>query len=103
VATAAAIATSLGEPIPTPDDLFTPEISLHLGAAELGRLLKLFGGRPAPAVAAYNAGEAQARLWLDQCGESCTEERYILGISFDVTRGYTTEVLASASHYAALY
>jgi soluble lytic murein transglycosylase len=102
-ATAASIAASLGEPPPAPEDLFKPEVGLRLGAAELGRLLELFDGRWAPAVAAYNAGEEQARQWLEQCGPGCTEERYVLGIAFDVTRAYTIEVLASADHYAELY
>jgi soluble lytic murein transglycosylase-like protein/tetratricopeptide (TPR) repeat protein len=102
-ATAAGIATSLDEPVPEPQELFEPEIALRLGAAELGRLLKLFDGRWAPVIAAYNAGEEQAQQWLDQCGQGCNEERYVLGIAFDVTRAYTTEVLASASYYSELY
>jgi soluble lytic murein transglycosylase-like protein len=102
-ATAAGIATSRGEPVPAPHELFEPAVALRLGAAELGRLLKLFNGRWAPVIAAYNAGEEQARQWLDQCGEGCNEERYVLGIAFDVTRAYTTEVLASANYYSELY
>jgi soluble lytic murein transglycosylase-like protein len=102
-ATATATASANGRPEVTPDDLFEPMISLDLGAAELGRLLAVFDGNRAAAVAAYNAGEAQARLWLDQCGPSCGESLYLAQVSFSVTRGYTESVLASAAVYDELY
>ena len=102
-ATAVAAGATNGHTAVSPDDLFEPMISLHLGAAELGRLLTAFGGNRAAAVAAYNAGEAQARLWLDQCGEDCSERRFVAQVSFSVTRGYTQEVLAAAGAYEELY
>lgn len=102
-ATAAATATANGRPEIHPDDLFEPLISLDLGAAELGRLVAVFKGNRAAAVSAYNAGEAQALLWLNQCGEGCTEARFLAQVSFSVTRGYTEAVLASAAVYEELY
>jgi len=102
-ATAEATAQANGRPEIHPDDLFEPLISLDLGAAELGRLVKVFKGNRAAAVSAYNAGEAQALLWLDQCGAGCTESRFLAHVSFSVTRGYTEAVLASASVYEELY
>jgi soluble lytic murein transglycosylase len=102
-ATAAVVAQSLGETPPKPEELFDPAVSLRLGAAEIGRLLREFSGRQAPAIAAYNAGEDQARLWLDQCGGSCTDALYLVNISFSATRDYTGEVMASALSYASLY
>lgn len=102
-ATASTVAANLGAPPPSPEDLFDPGLNLRLGAAELGRLLRTFSGRHAPAVAAYNAGEAQARLWLDQCGASCTDKLYLMNISFSATRAYTAAVLASAASYDELY
>ncbi|MCU0303332.1 MAG: transglycosylase SLT domain-containing protein [Thermoanaerobaculales bacterium] len=102
-ATATAIGRAQGRPDIDPDDLFEPLIALDLGAAELGRLLEAFDGNRAAAVAAYNAGEAQARLWLAQCGGACSEARYLAGVSFEVTREYTEEVLASAVAYEGLY
>ncbi len=102
-ATASVVAASLREPSPSPQDLFDPAVSLKLGAAEIERLLRVFSGRRAAAVAAYNAGEDQARLWLDQCGAECTDALYLVNISFSTTRVYTAEVLASASTYEALY
>jgi soluble lytic murein transglycosylase-like protein len=102
-ATGITVAEASGLPTPTPDDLFDPRLNLLLGATELGRLVEVFGGRWAPAVAAYNAGEAQAREWLRQCGPEYTRMRYLLNISFGVTRTYTAEVLSAAVSYRELY
>ena len=102
-ATAVATGAANGRPEIVPDDLFEPFISLDLGAAELGRLLAVFGGNRAAAVAAYNAGEAQARLWVDQCGDPCSEARFLAQVSFSVTRGYTEAVLGAAAVYEELY
>ncbi len=102
-ATAAAVARRLGVGEPAPDDLFDPRTSLSLGGAEIGRLIAVFDGRWAPAVAAYNAGEVQAGLWLDQCGPECTEALYLANISFASTRSYTAEVLAAATTYDELF
>lgn len=101
--TAAVTAQRLARPEPSPQDLFQPEVSLQLGAAEIGRLLGIFDGFRAPAIAAYNAGEEQARLWLDACGEGCTESRYVSVIAFDATRRYTKDVLWAATMYRSLY
>lgn len=101
--TAEAVAVSLGLPTPTAERLFEPKLNLRLGAAELGRLIEVFEGRWAPAVAAYNAGEVQARHWLDQCGPECTSALYLLNISFGSTRAYTAEVLTAAMGYQELY
>jgi soluble lytic murein transglycosylase len=102
-ATAIAVAARVGTPEPTRDNLFDPRISLELGAVELGRLVEVFGGRRAPAVAAYNAGEAQAKRWLEQCGAGCTEALYLMNISFASTRAYTANVLSAATIYAEMY
>jgi soluble lytic murein transglycosylase len=102
-ATAVSVAERIGRPEPTAEDLFDPRVNLELGAAELGRLVEVFGGLRAPAIAAYNAGEMQAKLWLDQCGPSCPDALYLLNISFGATRSYTAGVMAAAINYAELY
>jgi soluble lytic murein transglycosylase-like protein/tetratricopeptide (TPR) repeat protein len=102
-ATARTVALRLGQSPPNPEGLFDPQTSLLLGAAELGRLVSEFGGRRAPAIAAYNAGEHQANLWLSQCGAGCSDDLYIATISFAATRSYTSTVLAGASMYSSLY
>jgi soluble lytic murein transglycosylase len=101
-ATAATVAARHGLEPPDSSDLFRSEVALALGARELGRLAERYRPLLAPAVAAYNAGEAQADLWLSQCGSGCTDARYLLGIGFDATRAYTAAVLAGAEEYAAL-
>lgn len=98
-ATAAAVAASLGDPPPSADALLDPGVSLRLGAAELGRLLERFAGQQVAAIAAYNAGEAQTLLWLEQCGPRCDDERLAAVIGFAATRDYVAEVLASAAAY----
>jgi soluble lytic murein transglycosylase len=102
-ATAAATAERLGHPALALDDLFDPAVGLELGAAELSRLYAVFKGQVAPVVAAYNAGEVQAKLWLDQCGSPCPSEWYVANITFTATAGYARDVLAAADTYVDLY
>jgi len=102
-ATAIAVAARVEAPEPTRDDLFDPRVNLELGAVELARLADVFGGRRAPAIAAYNAGEVQAKQWLEQCGAGCTDALYLMNISFASTRTYTADVLSAATIYAELY
>lgn len=102
-ATAVASSSRLGWLPPAPGSLFEPRVALHLGATELARLVDAFGGHRAAAVAGYNAGEAQARLWFEQCGPGCTDERLVAAVTFAATRGYVAEVLASSGEYRELY
>lgn len=101
-ATAAELSTRLEQATGAPTDLFDPSVALRLGTAELHRLLDEFDGFTPAVVAAYNAGEAQARLWLDQCGTGCDETSYVAAISFGATRSYTADVLWAASMYREL-
>lgn len=45
-------------------DIYSPEINIKLGTYYLKRMLDIFGGDVALAVAAYNAGEGNVRKWL---------------------------------------
>lgn len=85
-----------------PEDLYRPEISAALGASYLGTLLKAFRGSDALAVAAYNAGEPQARLWRSYCYSPEMEELFTK-VGFRETRAYLRRVLTSRAHYAELY
>src|SRR5947209_1618718 len=57
----------------TPEQLYSPGVSIALSAAELGALLKVFGNVPLSAmaamaaVAAHEAGESQAQVWKSWC------------------------------------
>lgn len=85
-----------------PEDLYRPEISSALGASYLGTLLKAFRGSDFLAVAAYNAGEPQARLWRSYCYSPEMEELFTK-VGFRETRAYLRRVLTSRAHYAELY
>lgn len=92
--TAADAARQLGRTPPRPDELFGPNLSLQLGAVALGNLLEAFDGRLAVVISAYNAGPAQAGLWMTQWGAELDEKGYVAGLTFSSTRSYTAEVLA---------
>jgi len=101
-ATARAVAEREGLDPPTVEDLFNPAVNLRLGAGELEELLEIFDSFTPAVVAAYNAGTDQARLWLEQCGESPSVETYVLTIGFSATRKYTKDVLLSEKIYEDL-
>ncbi len=81
-----------------PDALYDPGISIHLGAAYLSELLQEFQGEQHFAVAAYNAGVEQTRLWIGHCFSDEPEEFYTK-VSFRETRNYVRKVLTSLAEY----
>jgi len=84
------------------EDLYRPEVSIALGAEYLARLLKTAGGNVPLAVAAYNAGEAETRLWRSYCYSGGDDELFTK-VAFAETRTYLRRVLASRLEYARLY
>lgn len=100
--TARRLAPAVGLGVITPDDLYEPRVAITLGAAYLAELHDQFAGRPYQAVASYNAGPAQARLWQAYCyGRELPE--YYSKTGFTQTRGYLRKVLSSRAQYAELY
>ncbi|MGD2115564.1 MAG: lytic transglycosylase domain-containing protein [Acidobacteriota bacterium] len=100
--TAKRIAAKLDMGRITPGDLYRPETSITLGAAYLGELIERFGGLEHQAVAAYNAGPAQARLWQTYCyGREAPE--YFTKTGFVQTRRYLRDVLGGRAQYEELY
>lgn len=85
-----------------PRDLELPEVSIALGAAYLRQLYDHFGGSLPEVVAAYNAGEPQARLWRRYC-VSAEAEEYLTKVAFRETRNYLSRVLTSRANYRDLY
>jgi peptidoglycan lytic transglycosylase len=85
-----------------PEDLYRPEVSIALGAAYLAQLESHFHGAVPLAVAAYNAGEAQARLWRSYCFSSELAE-YFTKVTFGQTRAYLRKVLSSRAQYVEIY
>jgi soluble lytic murein transglycosylase len=64
--------------------------------------MKRFGGSAALALAAYNAGEGNARAWWrSRAGMSLDE--FVEEIPIQETRGYVKRVLRSYAAYRMLY
>jgi soluble lytic murein transglycosylase len=78
------------------DDLSDPEINIRYGTFFLHELLERFDGDEAAALAAYNAGPANAEEW----GGS---ELSVSSIPFPETRAYVEEVLDKRETYRDKY
>jgi soluble lytic murein transglycosylase len=78
------------------DDLSDPEINIRYGTFLLRELLERFDGDEAAALAAYNAGPANAEKWG---GSDLT----VAAIPFPETRAYVEEVLDKRQSYRDKY
>jgi len=78
------------------NDLSDPDINIRYGTFLLHELLDRYGGNEVAALAAYNAGPANADAWG---GASMT----IDDIRFSETRGYVQEVLDKRVEYRKTY
>jgi soluble lytic murein transglycosylase len=83
-------------------DLHQPEISIALGAAYLADLAERYGDAQHMMIAAYNAGEDQARLWQSYCYSRDAAE-YFSKVGFAQTREYLRKVASSRVRYEDLY
>ncbi|WP_119290754.1 lytic transglycosylase domain-containing protein [Azohydromonas sediminis] len=79
------------------DDLQT---NLRLGTTYLRLVLDDFGGSPALATAAYNAGPGRPRRWRD--GPELEPAMWAETIPFNETRDYVKKVLSNAAYYAVV-
>jgi soluble lytic murein transglycosylase len=79
-------------------DLFSPEINIRLGTLYLSEMAKYFGGNPALAAAAYNAGPHRVRSWMKRTPFDAAEA-WIEAIPFNETRRYVQQVMAFVSVY----
>jgi soluble lytic murein transglycosylase len=82
--------------------LAQPQVSIALSALYLAALLKDFGGAPLPAIAAYEAGEAQAMAWRNQCFTQEPEE-YFTKLGSREARDHVRRVMTGWVQYAELY
>ena len=100
--TAAEVAGWFHEPAPGESALTDPALSLRYGTAYLGRLLARFGGSPAAALAAYNAGPSRLpprwREYLAKGGEALLAEM----IPYPETRDYVKRILGVRQAYREL-
>lgn len=100
--TARRVAAETGLGRISPDDIYRPEVAIHLGAHYIAELVDDFRGHQHAAVAAYNAGPAQARLWQAYCYTGDLAE-YYSKTGFSETRNYLRKVLSSRAQYTELY
>src|SRR5262249_48900548 len=81
--------------------LTDPETNVQIGTTLFAELLKRFGD-PAPALAAYNAGESRVAHWLaSRPGED--RDEFIDDIPFAETQNYVKRILGTAEDYRRLY
>jgi len=100
--TAVRIAKEIGLSNFAAEDLEDPAISIELEGAYLANLNALFRNSRHRVLAAYNAGEAQSRLWQSYC-YSWEPEEYYTKVTFDETRNYLDKVLRNRTHYQEIY
>jgi soluble lytic murein transglycosylase len=77
-----------------------PDVNLRLGTAYLKLVLDDFGGSPALATAAYNAGPGRPRRWRE--GAVLEPAMWAESIPFGETRDYVKKVLSNAVYYSAM-
>ncbi len=99
--TAERVARGRGEASPV-DHLYDPEVNVALGTAYLGELLRLYGGDPIRACAAYNGGEPAVARWQERFGHLPPDE-FVESITFRETRDYVKKVLGNRRRYQQLY
>lgn len=92
------IADSLDIPDFEVTDLLDPQTNLNFSAWYLASLLRRFEGHIPLAVAAYNGGPHNVRLWLRKSPDSMPLDAFLEHIPFSQTHRYVRRVL---THYAA--
>lgn len=100
--TGASLAAAAGWPPNYSDeDLYRPSVSIQLGAYYLGRNQKNLGGNPYAALAAYNAGPENARIWRDLARDD--PDLYLETVRFEETRDYIRSIFEIFTIYRTLY
>jgi soluble lytic murein transglycosylase len=99
--TARDVARRLKVPAPDRAGLMEPATSIRIGSAYLGELLRRYGGSPALALAAYNAGENAVGRWRT-AGPGLALDEFVEEIPYAETRGYVKRVLRSYASYRLL-
>ncbi len=101
--TGAELARAVGPGRFRPDEqLYRPEINVHLGTAFFADLVRRFGDNPSILLSAYNAGPTRALRWRS-FPEVEDLPRFVERIPFTETRGYVKNVLLNRAIYTWLY
>jgi soluble lytic murein transglycosylase len=82
--------------------LTEPEVNVQIGTTFFSDLLRRFGGDPAPALAAYNAGENRVDRWRAERPDF-EQDEFIDDIPFPETQNYVKRILGTAEDYRLLY
>ncbi len=82
--------------------LYEPELNIHLGTLYLKQLDKRFNGDKAKMLAAYNAGPHRVKRWQKLVFSEQTDG-FIENIEFEQTRKYVKHVLKNYWAYKLLY
>lgn len=93
-ATAGQVARERGQPAPTEQRLFQPEINIALGSHYLASLLRRYDGNRLLALAAYNAGPHRVTRWVLDGERQRPADVFLETIPFQETREYVQAVLA---------
>jgi hypothetical protein len=99
--TAERVAQGRGEPSPA-DSLYDPDVNVALGVAHLADLMRLYGGDPLRATAAYNGGEEAVARWQQRYGALPPDE-FVESITYRQTRDYVKKVMGNYRRYQQLY
>ncbi len=92
------IATKLGVSSFEPSDLLDPALNVEFSAWYLASLLKRFDNRLPLAIASYNGGPHNVRLWMRGSPKNMPLDAFLERIPFSQTHRYVRRVL---THYAA--
>ncbi len=84
------------------ENLTSPEVNLHLGAAFLVEMDRRYHGDLPLVLSAYNAGPTRASRW-SRYPEAKDLPRFVERIPFAETRGYVKNIQRNLSVYQALY
>ena len=97
-ATGRRIASELGVGEFEAADLLDPRVNLEFSAWYLASLIKRFDGRLPLAIASYNGGPHNVRLWIRESNPDIPLDAFLERIPFSQTHRYVRRVL---THYAA--
>lgn len=83
--------------------LLEPEINLAFGIWYASSLMDVSQNDPVRMLAAYNAGQANAKRWFEKRSDDSSTIDVVDGIDFKETRSYVHRVVESANIYHSLY
>lgn len=99
--TGAQIASELGQPNYTENDLYRPLISVRFGTHYLANNLRLFNGDLYAALAAYNGGPGNSLEWKNLSGDD--PDLFLESVRFEETRNYLRNIYEIHIVYRRLY